>query len=478
MATTVKERKYGHKWREEPRKLDGLQLRMWDFQQCDSKRCTGRKLSRLGYVDTIRVGKSFRGLVLSPRGKGSVCKKDIDIIKSKGLSVIDCSWARLDEVPFAKLRGGSHRLLPFLVAANPVNYGKPMKLSCAEALAGTLYIVGMKKEADEIMNQFVWGDGFYKLNRELFEAYEKCKTASEIIEAQNRWLRKAQSDRAEARKVAENSDYLPKLRLPGNENDKDEEKEELDVITALINENVEKKKKKKVRFQVIPELNTNDTNEVVPAQMYDNDIIRAPRVEEVSKSIKKKKSKKLDDNDNLTILRSSFMKMKIPTLRLACAKRGLSQRGAKCSLRERLESFVIDSDDEDVEEKHEYDDDDDDDDATSKETWKGDANSLVLDSFVGALCEMEDKELPILITLIVSKYMMPWAAAHGGQINFKATKYKSATKFMKTMKKLGIVKLKERRKERTVLVSAVNRKHATYEDHIKRYPYITELVDR
>ena len=34
----------------------------------------------------------------------------------------------------------------------------------------TLFIVGLKEEADEIMNQFVWGQEFYKLNRELFDA--------------------------------------------------------------------------------------------------------------------------------------------------------------------------------------------------------------------------------------------------------------------------------------------------------------------
>jgi pre-rRNA-processing protein TSR3 len=52
-----------------------------------------------------------------------------------------------------------------MVAGNPVNYGKPMQLSCVEAVAATLLIVGMKEHAMELLNKFKWGESFYAVNK-------------------------------------------------------------------------------------------------------------------------------------------------------------------------------------------------------------------------------------------------------------------------------------------------------------------------
>jgi pre-rRNA-processing protein TSR3 len=140
-----------------------LIIGMWDFDQCDPKKCSGRKLARLNLIKEYKVGgHKHRGIVLSPNGKSVVSNADRDIILSEGLAVIDCSWARIESVPFSKLcRPQNERLLPYLVAANPVNYGKPFKLNCAEALAACLYLIGENEEADRLLSVF---KVFYLLN--------------------------------------------------------------------------------------------------------------------------------------------------------------------------------------------------------------------------------------------------------------------------------------------------------------------------
>jgi pre-rRNA-processing protein TSR3 len=71
--------------------------------------------------------------------------------------------------------------LPYLLAANPINYGKPYYLTTAEALASALLILGQQEQAKMILSKFKWGLGFISLNSNALLDYSSAKDAGEIL---------------------------------------------------------------------------------------------------------------------------------------------------------------------------------------------------------------------------------------------------------------------------------------------------------
>lgn len=141
----------------------------------------------------------FPGLVLTPSGTMSVAPEDRDIIASQGLAVVDCSWAKIDETPFERMKSPHPRLLPYLIAANPINYGKPCQLSCVEAISAAMYITGMKDEARWYLSKFSWGHAFVELNQELLDLYANCENREAILRVQSEYIEKIQKERQESR---------------------------------------------------------------------------------------------------------------------------------------------------------------------------------------------------------------------------------------------------------------------------------------
>ena len=75
-----------------------------------------------------------------------------------------------------------------MVAANPVNYGKPYKLRCAEALAAALHIVGARADGAAVMGRFGWGPEFLRINAQLLDSYALAADGAGVVAAQEAWL--------------------------------------------------------------------------------------------------------------------------------------------------------------------------------------------------------------------------------------------------------------------------------------------------
>lgn len=166
-----------------------IPLFVYDEAECDPKKCTARKLARFHLVQEIGGLKRVpRGcIVLNPMAEKALSPEDRERGRRHGILVLDLSWASIERLPKMP-NHTAPRALPYMLAANPVNWGKPMKLSSVEALAASLYILGESKQAEDILSKFSWGLNFLQLNREPLDRYSQAEDSAEVVLIQSDYI--------------------------------------------------------------------------------------------------------------------------------------------------------------------------------------------------------------------------------------------------------------------------------------------------
>ncbi|CAK7266732.1 ribosome bioproteinsis protein tsr3 [Sporothrix epigloea] len=173
----------------------------WDLGHCDPKRCSGKKLMKLGLMRELHLGQRHAGVIITPNGRSVVSPADSELLVQFGAAVVECSWARTKEVQWNKVGGKCERLLPYLVAANSVNYGKPWRLNCVEALAAAFYICRQPDWAEDILAPFSYGEEFLNINRTLLDKYAACTDAAAVKQAEEEWIEQLEREYSESRQA-------------------------------------------------------------------------------------------------------------------------------------------------------------------------------------------------------------------------------------------------------------------------------------
>ena len=167
-----------------------IKLIVYHTNEDDPKKCSARKLHKFGLVkletNITRIPKG--GIILNPFAEKSISKEDLDIARKYGIVAVDCSWKNAERSFNFLDKKNISRSLPFVIAVNPINFGKPFKLSTLEAFATVLYILGETENAKEILNLYKWGPHFLTLNKEPLEEYKKAKNSNEIIEIMKQYI--------------------------------------------------------------------------------------------------------------------------------------------------------------------------------------------------------------------------------------------------------------------------------------------------
>jgi pre-rRNA-processing protein TSR3 len=157
------------------------------YRQDDPSKCTAAKLVKFGLAESVRFIR-LNTLLLDPFCKVVLSNDDSSLIKS--VCALDCSWEKATGTLLKgkALKNGISRRLPALLAGNPINYCKLSKLTTAEALAASLFILGWKNQSERIMDKFKWGHTFIELNSQILNDYSNALNATEIVEIEKEYF--------------------------------------------------------------------------------------------------------------------------------------------------------------------------------------------------------------------------------------------------------------------------------------------------
>lgn len=149
----------------------------------DAKKNTALKLERKGLAELVRRVEEIppHSILLDPFAEKALSPEDIPHVVTSSIAAFDCSWETAEAMLPRARRRLEPRALPYLVAANPVNFGKPTKLSTVEAVAAALYIYGRPEQAAQCLGVVTWGPRFLEVNRVPLEAYARCATSGEVV---------------------------------------------------------------------------------------------------------------------------------------------------------------------------------------------------------------------------------------------------------------------------------------------------------
>ncbi|KAI9743258.1 MAG: ribosome biogenesis protein tsr3 [Claussenomyces sp. TS43310] len=192
----------------------------WDLGHCDPKRCSGKKLMKMGQMRDLAIGQKHSGVIISPNAKHTISPADGELMEQYGAAVVECSWARVKEVPWGKIGGRCERLLPYLVAANSVNYGKPWRLNCVEALGAAFYICGHPDWAEDVLSHFSYGQTFLDINSSILKRYAACTDEDDIKKTESAWMARLEREYADSR--ADGEDGPEDLWKSGNTNHREQ----------------------------------------------------------------------------------------------------------------------------------------------------------------------------------------------------------------------------------------------------------------